>query len=87
MAEQKVSSKEIEVEGRVNGAGTTSKISGAVHCDGIVQLLGLGVKGDFKVKCKLGNNDITPKKHMKVSGFLGFTADYQGPKRHTPKHN
>ncbi|XP_042974155.1 uncharacterized protein LOC122305635 isoform X2 [Carya illinoinensis] len=28
MAEQKVSSKEIEVEGRVNGAGTTSKISG-----------------------------------------------------------
>lgn len=89
MAEQKVLSKETEVEDRLNGSSGTSEISGATHSEGIV-LVGLGVKGGcFKVKCKLaGNNDhITPKKHMKVSGPVGFTADYQGPKRHPPKHN
>ena len=62
---------------------TTSEISGATHFDGNSDL---EVKGDFKVKCKLGDSNKTPKKY-RVAGFVAFNADYQGPKHHSPTHN
>lgn len=79
MAVQKVlMSKEIEKQDV-----TTSEISGATHFDGNSDL---EVKGDFKVKCKLGDSNKTPKKY-RVAGFVAFNADYQGPKHHSPTHN
>lgn len=85
MAVQKVLLSE-EIEREDHGLnGRTSEISGATHSDGILDLEVL--KGaDFKVKCKLWGKSDAPKKH-KASGFVAFTADYQGPKRHLPKHN
>jgi hypothetical protein len=81
MAVHKVLRKEIEREDGLN-----AEISGAIHSDGILD----EVKGDFRVKCKEGDNSggssSTPKKY-KENGFVAFTADYHGPERHTPKHN
>ena len=72
-----VMSKEIE---------RTSENSGATHSDGKSDQL--EVKGNFNVKCKVGdNNNCTPKKYYRVAGFVAFNADYQGPKHHSPTHN
>ena len=85
MAVQKVLRKEIERE-----EGLNAKISGAIHSGGILD----EVKGDFRVKCKEGDNSSSSSssssstsKKYKENGFVAFTADYHGPERHTPKHN
>ncbi|PON82125.1 hypothetical protein TorRG33x02_221200 [Trema orientale] len=69
--------------------GGIPKISGATCSDGSNCDSDQG-KRDFSVECKLGDyqkSDGTSAKKVATSGFVAFSADYHGPKRHPPKHN
>ncbi|PON58056.1 hypothetical protein PanWU01x14_169870 [Parasponia andersonii] len=64
-------------------------ISGATCSDGSNCVLDQG-KRDFSVECKLRDyqkRDGTSAKKVTTSGFVAFSADYHGPKRHPPRHN
>lgn len=80
----KVLRKENDKEGGIMSTGT-SKISGATYTVLKCELEG---KGEIHAKCKLcsDKNNGVPKK-TNVVGFVAFSADYGGPKRHLPRHN
>ena len=64
----------------------TQEISGANRSGGNFDFEG---KDGFSVKSKLRAHRIriTTNSTWKVNGFVVFSADYHGPKRHPPKHN
>lgn len=72
--------EEKSVDSKNTEKGETSKISGAIHCDG----------SDYKiVKCSIKDEkNIKPTRKLKMDiGFVDFTDDYHGPRHHLPKHN
>jgi hypothetical protein len=76
--------KKVLIRKEIENNGGTAEISGSIHSDD-------EVKGDFRVKCKPGDNssNSSTRKKYKERGlsFVAFTADYHGPQQHTPKHN
>lgn len=66
--------KELEKE-IMEAVGKKSKISGAPF--------GFVAKKDFNRK----NKSISTTKNGVEAHFVGFGADYHGPKHHPPKHN
>ena len=85
MKHKELMTKEIVKEAG-SSIGGISKISGATHSDGSNCDFDQGKRDFSAVECKPGEQK-SDSSVKKVAGFVAFSADYHGPKRHPPKHN